>query len=245
MRMLQLLIYFLMVATLTCCVATDKTSASKMATPEEIVDKIQDELLDEVLGNPKSYERKFEEIHKRNLDEAEKLIAEFRKLYREHELRWAVLCMEASLVTSRADFGLPQAKQFRPALDIYAQISTAKDAPESMRMNASSTMLFLLSKQVYLKKIPLETWEKILSKHLAAFPFWEDNKSLIETRLSLIDKMHPARLPVVLNELANSSNQMIAKFAKEKIECDKERLKRMSIPREIKIKEPVGLEFDM
>ncbi len=236
---------------LTCAIFATATlsliaaKSDEKATPEELLAKIEDLMNAEPPESLQPDQKEFTEFLQRNYEAADKLIAEFRKHFPESPLRWNVLSFEANILEGRDSLGLPLPAGSKPAVDLYAQIIAAADAPKDLRQNASTARLTLLSDQVEDEKLPLAEWEKFLAEHLTAFPDSEDNLGLIQSRVEMIADMDPARLPAVLTELAKNTNAEIAAMAKERIESDKAMTELMSKPLELKFKAVDGSDVDV
>jgi thiol-disulfide isomerase/thioredoxin len=181
----------------------------------------------------------------KRLAEVDGLIADFRKRFAAHPLRWKALFLEANAREIREELKLPIPNESRPVGEIYAEIIAAPDADKETKSEASSARLLALMDKVSEKKTPIEDWEKQLGQHLKAFPDYEDNVMLVEMRLLLVEELAGARLVPLLEELAKSPTVAIAELAQSRLVMAKTLAELKSKPLDLKFKAVDGSDFDL
>ena len=197
--------------------AAQEQAAAK--SPESLLEEITT-LLDSD-DDTNGDEKAVAELWKKKLGELDVLIAEFRKSYPVHALRWDVLFHEANSFEIRRTLHLELPKTARPTDEIFTQIIAAADASAELRGQASTARLGHMADEVHDKKLPLATWEKALAEHFTAFPEQEDNAMLADARIELVNELDAPRLGAVLEELSKSTTPEIAEIAKSRIAHEK------------------------
>ena len=218
-----------------------ESSASK---PETLVEEIV-AVLDESDGEENISPTALTEIWKKKLLTLDARIADFRKRYPDHPLRWDVLFHEANSFEIRTTLHLDLPKTARPSGEIFTEILAAPDASKDIKAQASAARLGHMADDAHDKKIALPVWEKMLAEHLAAFPEMEDNTMLADARIELVSELDAPRLAAVLEELAKSPNAEIAELANARILHEKTLADLRSKPFDLAFKAIDGTEVDL
>ncbi len=218
-----------------------ESTASK---PEALVEEIA-AVLDENDGEENIAPEALAEIWKKKLVTLDERIADFRKRYPDHPLRWDVLFHEANSFEIRANLHLKLPKTARPSGEIFTEILAAPDASKDIKAQASVARLSHMADDAHDKKIALPVWEKTLAEHLAAFPDTEDNVMLAEARIELVSELDAPRLAAVLEELAKSPTAEIAEMANDRILHEKTLADLRSKPFDLAFKALDGTEVDL
>jgi thiol-disulfide isomerase/thioredoxin len=175
----------------------------------------------------------------------EKLMAQFRKQYPEHPLRWNVLFREANLYFAREELSIAQPAGAKKPLDIFAEILAAPDASKQIKAIASTSQLVVQIQSVNEEKMSFADWEKMLKTHFATYPDHEENAMLAEQYVQLVEDAQPEKLNAVLEELSKSPNQAIADFSGAKLATVKAMEELKSKPLDLKFKALDGSEVDI
>ncbi len=218
--------------------------AETIGTPDSIVEKIAS-LLDGDDGSDDGDPKVVAAGWKQKLVTLDGLIADFRKHYAGHSLRWDVLFFEANSFEIRATLHLELPKTARPSSEIFAEILAAPDASEDIKAQSSAARLGHMADAVHDKKLALGVWEKLFAEHLAAFPEMEDNAMLSDARIELVSELDAPRLGAVLEELAKSPTSEIAEIAKARIIHEKMLTDLKSNPFELAFKALDGTDVDI
>jgi thiol-disulfide isomerase/thioredoxin len=219
-----------------------KPEETAAETPEEAIEKIESVInADEPEGVTSPEEANA--AWQKRLTEVDGLIADFRKRFATHPLRWKVLFLEANAREIREELKLPIPKESRSVSDIYAEIIAAPDADKTTKSEASSARLLAMMDKVSEKAAPLDDWEKQLAQHLKAFPDYDDNVMLVEMRLMLVGELAGGRLVPLLEDLAKTP--AIAELAQSRLAMAKTLAELKSKPLDLKFKALDGNDFDL
>ena len=218
--------------------------APKESSAEDIIQQVE-ELLSPPDADETVEEKAVVDLWAKRLGAVDTLIADFRKRFPTHPLRWKLLFLEANSREVREDLQLPIDKQSRPAAAVYAEILAAPDADPQVKSEASAARLLALTDDVSAKKVKLEDWEKDLAAHLKSFEQYEENPMLVEMRLLLVSELANARLVGLLEELAKSPNRAISDLASSRLTMAKALAELRNKPLDLKFKALDGRDVDL
>jgi thiol-disulfide isomerase/thioredoxin len=187
---------------------------------------------------------RFVAILKKKIARLDRLAADFRKRFPEHPLRWKVLMIEVLSLPVREQAGLPVPAE-KSASAMLDAILAATDAPAEVKSEASVHRLMLAAEQIGEKKLALDEWEKQLAQHWRDFPDAGDNAELEELHLGLTEEFAPARVEMLVAQLAAHKDRAIADMAREKQAALKAMAELKSKPLDLKFKAMDGSDVDL